>query len=219
MLAKQPEDRFQDGMALARAIAAYEMARMARDTLTSAGFSSHDVPARDAGDGPLLGDADIQRHAVALDAHTPTPARLVDARRRMRCRERAEPNIGRLDEIVAAVSRGPVSAAIASALGASSAPPRRGPWLAIAVVALLAIGSAARHGYYQDRLRTLLPRTEFNDTLARAQRALDDGRLTGTRTARANCSRPRARRIPTTTSRARDSSTSAASFSIALTKR
>ena len=33
---------------------------------------------------------------------------------------------------------------------------------------------------YQDKLRAFLPRTEFNDTLTRAQRALDEGHLAGT---------------------------------------
>jgi len=52
------------------------------------------------------------------------------------------------------------------------------PWLAIAALVLIALGIGA--WAYQDRLRALLPRTEFNDTLARASRSLDEGKLAGT---------------------------------------
>ena len=51
------------------------------------------------------------------------------------------------------------------------------PWLGIAAIVVIALGAGA--WMYQDRLRALLPRTEFNDTLTRAQHALDEGRLTG----------------------------------------
>jgi len=49
--------------------------------------------------------------------------------------------------------------------------------LLFALALLFGAGFAAWH--YQDALRRLLPHTEFNDTLARAQRALDAGQLVG----------------------------------------
>ncbi|HEX5124224.1 MAG TPA: protein kinase, partial [Rhodanobacteraceae bacterium] len=174
MLAKQPEDRFQDGLALAEAIAMYEEGHRGdipatsvspgefrRETPVMGLFSATPVS---SGDTPLPS----MRHTPAPISATPRDFETT--------RERAEPNLGRIDEIVAAVSddRPHVDRA-----RAARARRTRGPWLAMTIVALLAIGAVAAWKY-QDRLRTLLPRTEFNDTLARAQRALDEGRLTGT---------------------------------------
>ena len=175
MLAKQPEDRFQDGMALAEAIAAYENGHQG------------DVPA------PIISSHDFRRETPVMGLfsatpaasgdtplpsmrHTPTPSHAIPREADLP-RDRAEPNLGRIDEIVAAVSDDRPHGDRTRA--AQRARPTHRPWLAIAVVALLAIGAVAAWKY-QDRLRTLLPRTEFNDTLARAQRALDEGNLTGT---------------------------------------
>ncbi|WP_049621632.1 hypothetical protein [Frateuria defendens] len=60
------------------------------------------------------------------------------------------------------------------------APRRAWPWLLLGVaVALLALWLG------QDRLRSLVPNTELNDTLGRAEQALRDGRLDGQDGARA----------------------------------
>jgi len=177
MLAKQPEDRFQDGMALAEAIAAYEHGTHADAPLSVPGFSSNELRR----ETPVMGlfsatsgmSGDMPLPSMR---HTPTPSHATP-REMDTTRDRAEPNLGRIDEIVAAVAEGRSHGDRARV--AQRARQTRGPWLAIAVVALLAIGAVAAWKY-QDRLRTLLPRTEFNDTLTRAQRALDEGRLTGT---------------------------------------
>ena len=162
MLAKQPEDRYQDGQELAAAIA--EFARRA--------------------DGGTLVEIDDARSSFRLEAFggdtfvPPTPSISARDSRDSGNRERSEPNIGRLDEIVAAVGDD-VMRAERSARSDRRVPRQSGRWLTIAAVIVVAIGAVAAWKY-QDRLRTFLPRTEFNDTLTRAQRALDDGRLTGT---------------------------------------
>jgi len=174
MLAKQPEDRFQDGMAIAEAIAAYENGGAAANATPA--FSSNELRRETPVMGlfsaatPSSGDTPLpsMRHTPTASITTP---RDVDMPR-----ERTEPALGRIDEIVAAVSDDRARGDRARAAQARNA---RGPWLAITIVALLAIGAVVAWKN-QDRLRTLLPRTEFNDTLTRAQRALDQGNLTGT---------------------------------------
>jgi len=173
MLAKQPEDRYQDGHELAQAILEFQ----------------HRI------DGGALAEIDEARMSFrqeafgtdtfvppmppisARDSHDPRDPRDSRDSRDSGNRERAEPNIGRLDEIVAAVGDD-IMRAERSARSDRRAPQAGRRWLGIAafIVLMLAAGTA---WHYQDRLRTLLPRTEFNDTLTRAQHALDEGRLTG----------------------------------------
>jgi serine/threonine protein kinase len=173
MLAKQPEDRFQDGMALADAIAAYENGHRGDVPIPPASISPNELRRETPVMGlfsatpPSSGDTPLPSMRLTPAPSHATP-RDVEA-----SRERAEPNLGRIDEIVAAMSDDRPHARTPY-----RSRPARGPWLAVAVIAVLAIGAAAAWKY-QDRLRTLLPRTEFNDTLARAQRALDEGRLSG----------------------------------------
>ncbi|HJT99526.1 MAG TPA: serine/threonine-protein kinase, partial [Rhodanobacteraceae bacterium] len=180
MLAKQPEDRYQDGAAIAAAIAAFERnggmasdgtiratdddASFWREPQVAGLFASTPTPAHGSPVPPLT--------------HTPTPPLSFSTPRETTPRERAEPNLGRLDEIVAAV--GEESLRGERSRTAHAMPRgRRGPWIGAALLVLLAVGIVGAWTY-QDRLRALLPRTEFNDTLARAQHALDEGRLSGT---------------------------------------
>ncbi|HET7925073.1 MAG TPA: protein kinase, partial [Rhodanobacteraceae bacterium] len=176
MLAKQPEDRFQDGMALAEAIAAYENGHRGETppASVSPGEFRRETPVMGLFSATPVSSGDTPLPSMRL---TPTPSQATP-RDFEASRERAEPNLGRIDEIVAAMSDDRPHGDRARA-AAHRARRTRGPWLAVAIVALLAIGGVAAWKY-QDRLRTLLPRTEFNDTLARAQRALDEGRLAGT---------------------------------------
>ncbi|HEY6892525.1 MAG TPA: protein kinase [Rhodanobacteraceae bacterium] len=173
MLAKQPEDRFQDGLALAEAIAAYESGHRGDLPLPPSSVAPNELrretPVMGLFSATPMSSGDTPLPSMRM---TPTPAHTTP--RDLDARERAEPNLGRIDEIVAAVSDDRPHARTTH-----RARRARGPWLAIAVVALLAIGAVAAWKN-QDRLRTLLPRTEFNDTLTRAERALDEGRLTGT---------------------------------------
>ncbi|HEV7489230.1 MAG TPA: protein kinase [Rhodanobacteraceae bacterium] len=175
MLAKQPEDRFQDGQEIALAIGELEGRNGANEMYAS---NPSDAFRRDT---PPIGPFNSMRTTPigAFDSMrtTPTrPQRAISTPRDSGSRERAEPNIGRLDEIVAAVSEDGMRAE-RGARTTYRQRSRRGPWLLAGLLLLIALGGAA--WMFQDRLRALLPRTEFNDTLARAQRALDQGRLTG----------------------------------------
>ena len=194
MLAKQPEDRWQDGAAVASAIASFERNGGHRADAPMSAFGGDDDAWRDPPIG-VYADTPVPSHRMAPLSHrtppdsqtsmplthTPTPPSgaprdHASHRERPEFRERSEPNLGRLDEIVAAV--GDDGAHERNERAASRS--RRGgvPWLGIAAIVVIALGVGA--WMYQDRLRAWLPRTEFNDTLARASRALDDGKLAGT---------------------------------------
>ncbi|MFO1518005.1 MAG: protein kinase [Lysobacterales bacterium] len=143
LLAKQPEDRFQDGAAVVAAVTALER---------------------------RIGTGEFPQWRGAGAVAEPAP-------RRAEPRQRAEPSLGRLDDIAAAVGRERLR---------SEGPARArrgggglGRWVfAVAALFVLAVGGvlAWRH---QDRLRALLPRTELNDLLARADQAAQAGRLSG----------------------------------------
>jgi hypothetical protein len=174
MLAKQPEDRYQDGASLADAIARIEQGEHAALRLDTTPAGSFWREPQLAGLFATSGVDDPT--PVAPLMHTPTPPS--DApRENLTPRERTEPAIGRLDEIVAAVG-GEAMRAERGHRPPAAARHRRTPWFAMAALVVLALG-AALAWTYQDRLRLLLPRTEFNDTLTRAERALDEGRLDG----------------------------------------
>jgi serine/threonine protein kinase len=191
MLAKQPEDRWQDGAAVAAAIASFDRNGGHRGDPPMTAFGGDDDAWRDSPIG-LFADTPAPSHRTPSLSHrtpphaetsmplmhTPAPPSAAlrepaSHRERTEFRERAEPNLGRLDEIVAAVG----DDGTRERAGARSRR-RRVPWLGIAAIVVIAAGAGA--WMYQDRLRALLPRTEFNDTLSRASRALDEGRLAGT---------------------------------------
>lgn len=169
LLATRPEERFQSGNDVAYAISEIESQMMdgalpelvlapmrtRRDPLsvdTLSGSSATTVPA-------LLG---------AMGSPAP------------RGNERSEPNLGRLDEMVAVLDDEVMRADRATPATRDSR--KRGSYRKVVVFALLVLLAVGVFAAWknQDPLRRLLPRTEFNDTLSRAQRALDAGRLTGT---------------------------------------
>ncbi|MCE7950496.1 MAG: serine/threonine protein kinase [Xanthomonadales bacterium PRO7] len=147
LLAKQPDDRFQDGAAVADAIEQIELA-IAR------------------GEHPELADSTIRRDAGA-DAGTrvitPTPAG--------GARHRAEPSLGRLDDIANAPMHRPQSSR-------SAAPPTRSRRWIFAVIAAVVIATLALW-FFQNRLRGLLPNTELNTLIARGDKALAEDKLVG----------------------------------------
>lgn len=143
LLAKEPEQRLQDGAAVAAAVEAIER-RLERGELAE-----------------LLRRRPATTPTLALPTIAPAEPR----------GSRAEPHIGRIDAIDTAPAR-----------SGRVAPVRRsgkGPWIFIvAAVLLLAAGGFALWRN-QDKLRALLPRTELNDVLARADGALAKGKLSG----------------------------------------
>lgn len=151
LLAKEPEQRFQDGNAVAAAIEQIER-RLERGELREL----------------LRGRVSTSAPTMALPAITPatTPA---DPG------ARAEPRLGSIDLIDSGPQR-------FSRVDNRQAKPRRrnlGPWIfTAAVVVVLGIGAFALWRN-QDKLRALLPRTELNDVLVRAESALVQGKLSG----------------------------------------
>ncbi|MGE5167787.1 MAG: protein kinase domain-containing protein [Deltaproteobacteria bacterium] len=150
LLAKQPEDRFQDGAAVADAIEQIELA-IARGEHPELADSSTPLPRRTSGD-----------EAATRAIPTTPPAGV---------RHRAEPSLGRLDDIAnAPMHRPPPHRAATPERGR-----RRWIFAAIAVVlvAVLALW------FFQNRLRGLLPNTELNTLIARGDKALAEGNLVG----------------------------------------
>lgn len=162
LLAKQPEDRYQNGQEVAAAIAEIER-HMANGAL----------PELDHAQPTFRRDTPLESFRATEPSPPPAGA------------DRAEPSLGRIDQIVAALDGDGVRAERNG--GANGRAPRkrasRNGLLAAGAIAALAIGALVAWNF-QDRLRALLPRTEFNDTLSRAQRALDAGKLTGADSAR-----------------------------------
>ena len=150
MLAKQPEDRFQNGAILADAIEQIEYALAQGEYPELA--SARDLPRRQ----PM--HIDTPTRAVPA---TPVPSN---------SRHRADPSFGRMDDIGAVAARRPS----ATARRAS-----RLPWVLAIVVILLAGGGWAAYTY-QNRLRSLLPSTELNGLITRGEKALNEGKLIGT---------------------------------------
>ena len=163
LLAKQPEERFQTGNEVAAAIVEIEDRIRAGVLPELAG-----VPVK------------FRREATPLDTlMAPSPVPSSQSFGGMR--DRAEPNLGRIDQIVAALGNDVMRAERESSTrvrARSRHDSKRAPTLLV-LLAVLAIGAFAAW-HYQDQLRRWLPRTEFNDTLSRAQQALAAGRLTGT---------------------------------------
>ncbi|NID05248.1 hypothetical protein HBF26_10145 [Luteibacter jiangsuensis] len=103
-------------------------------------------------------------------------------------RGRTEPTLGRLDDLDKPAS--PIDDGLPHIVvdaprrrtpppPASPRGPRKRGWL-IPVLVLVLIGAVTGLWLQQDRLRNMMPATELNDTLAQANRALDEGRLDGT---------------------------------------
>ncbi len=157
LLAKQPDERYQNGQQLADAIEQIEIA-----------IADGDLQELDNPEAAYLREVPGAAPASSgnrLTISTPAPA----------MRHRAEPSIGRMDDVVAAARWRPRGASARTPPPASS---RR--YLIVVVLLLLLAGGAGAAWFYQDRLRALLPNTELNTLIARGQKALGDNRLVGT---------------------------------------
>lgn len=167
MLAKQPEDRFQSGQQLAeaierieRSIAAGEHPELLETDADTGEFPTGEILLTEFDDGARI--------AGSMRPTTPSAA----------FHHRADPSLGRLDDLGETGSY--------RAVGRHS--PRRSAkraadwhgWITPAAIALVLVVAGASAWHWQDRLRNLLlPNTQLNDTLARAQKALADGKLLG----------------------------------------
>ncbi len=162
MLAKEPHERYQTGNEAAVAVARFEQAIEAGELPGLAG----------APDGFRREDRTIDTQVSAVPSPHPSPG---DAQ----AWHRADPALGRLEEIAAATDDHIMRASRSGPRRVARA--RRGPRIAawgVATALVAGIGAFATWKY-QDRLRAYLPNTELNDILARAQRALDAGQLDG----------------------------------------
>ena len=168
MLAKQPGDRYQSGAELADAIEQIEI-EIARGERPELG------PVNEAYRREILGVDTPARGTLQADVDGPTRAMPTRLTPPGGARFRAEPSIGRIDELAASSVRRPMQAPIARA----PAPGGAKRWLMIVAV-LLVLGGAFAAWRYQDRLRGLLPKTELNDLITRGQKALAEGKLVGT---------------------------------------
>jgi serine/threonine protein kinase len=167
LLAKQPDERFQNGATLADAIEQLEL-RIANGELAVV-----DDP-EEAYRREVPG-ADRPRRLTPRDDYgsdrptTPSAA----------LRGRADPALGRLDDVVAGNGFRPQDFRAERRDRARKGGGAARIWIgAIAVVLLLGAGAAWR---YQDRLRAWIPNTELNSLVARGEKALAEGRLIGSR--------------------------------------
>jgi len=163
LLAKEPEDRFQTGNEVAAAIAELER-DLPRDGFAPFGAGREDD--RQGESWPSMRSSETPPIASA-------PMFTADAR------ERAEPAIGRIDQIAATLDAEPMRADCDAPLAREARKPRRRAGVGVLLASALLLGAGFAAWHWQDALRQLLPHTEFNDTLARAQRALDAGQLVG----------------------------------------
>lgn len=153
LLAKQPEDRFQDGIAVVAMVEELE-SRMHQDEriescMTLPTYQS-EIPTAN-GTRPSL--------------QTPMPTE---------AHHRAEPSLGRLDDIATVIN----ASQEREGMRTWRAKPRRGHRVLSALISIVAIASF--FGWrYQDRLRAWLPNTELNELIARADQAFRVGRFSG----------------------------------------
>jgi hypothetical protein len=151
LLAKQPDERYQNGQQLADAIEQFEIA-----------IANNELPSLD---NP---DEAYRREVPGARPATPRPTTPPVAR------QRAEPSIGRMDDFVGAAPRRP-----ASARAAGNGRSRLN--IIVPVVLILLAFAAFGAWFYQDRLRGMLPSTELNSLISRGQKALAENRLVGDR--------------------------------------
>jgi serine/threonine protein kinase/tetratricopeptide (TPR) repeat protein len=185
LLAKQPEDRFQNGQQVADAIEQIEL-QMANGELPDMENPDDAYRREVPGGSPspaqrMTTPSPAQRMTtpppVQRGSSTPSPSQRTNTPSpQMR---RAEPSIGRMDEFVAVERRRP--GARTSESGRSEGGGRSAARIIVPIVlVLLLAGGAAGAWFYQDRLRALLPSTELNGLISRGQKALAENRLIGT---------------------------------------
>ncbi|MGB0133638.1 protein kinase domain-containing protein [Dokdonella sp.] len=166
LLAKEPHDRFQTGNDAALAIARYEKA-LANGELEGLETAPSEIRQESL-------SSETRVSPLPLTEHSPRPASSEASGR-----NRADPSMGRLEEILAATDDHIMRARRSSPQPARHKKSRTGLWVTLIVLLLATASGAGLIWKNQDWLRAFLPSTELNDILARAQRALDVDSLDG----------------------------------------
>jgi len=154
LLAKQPDDRYQNGQQLADAIEQIEIA-IANGEMPSLESPEESYRREVPGAAP--------RAATPRPPPTTPPAG---------SRQRAEPSLGQMDEVM-------TGARWRHAPNRDRAEARSRWHIIVPILLVLIILGGVVAWAYQDRLRALLPSTELNTLIARGQKALADNKLTG----------------------------------------
>jgi hypothetical protein len=186
LLAKQPDDRYQNGQQVADAIEQIEI------SIANGGLEVEDADDTYRREVPGGMPSPPPQNTVTpapVRRGTPEPARPrpetpAPARQRPEtpapAHLRAEPSFGAMDDVPAVERRRrPSSGRPPSARAEETGGSGRRIVITMIIVVLLAAG-AAGGWFYQDRLRALLPSTELNGLISRAQKALAEDRLVGT---------------------------------------
>ena len=167
MLAKKPDDRFQNGQQLADAIERLEHAIGAGEypQLAIANDEAGELPpgaiAFGNNESVLPGSARPTTPSVALHAY------------------RTDPALGRIDELGETGSYRALGRGAGVRGAARSGRQRRTQRAWIVALLLTIVLSAVAAWHWQDRLRQLVPNTQLNNTLVRAQKALAEDKLLG----------------------------------------
>ncbi len=166
LLAKEPHDRFQTGNDAAMAIARYEKA-----------IANGELP------GLEVEPDEATRVLRSLDTRvSPSPATRTSTppiSAEAHSRNRSDPSMGRLEEILAATDDHIMRASRVSNRRVKAKRGIKGIWIVLVVLLLGLVGSTFMLWKHQDWLRAFLPNTELNDILTRGQKALEAGNLDG----------------------------------------
>ena len=166
LLAKEPHDRFQTGNDAAMAISRYEKA-IANGELP-------DLDAETVQAARVIHSMDTSVSTLPETMVSPQPSSAD-----LHSRNRSEPSMGRLEEILAATDDHIMRASRVSNRKVKAKRRISVAWIFL-VLLLLGIGAGGFMLWkHQDWLRAFLPNTEMNDILARAQKSLDAGNLDG----------------------------------------
>ncbi len=166
LLAKEPHDRFQTGNDAAIAISRYEKA-----------IANGELPGLDAAPGQIAEEARAAETRVSPLPATDASPRPMSAD--ANSRNRSDPSMGRLDQILAATDDHIMRASRVSHRAVKPVRRNIGSRILLALLVLAIAAGGFMVWKHQDRLRAFLPNTELNDILARAQKALDAGNLDG----------------------------------------
>ncbi len=185
LLAKQPDDRYQNGAQLADAIEQIEIA-MAGGKLPALADGEEayrrEVPGAEQR-GPERTPTGSRTPTTFTPAPARTPAPMPQEGQPTQLtpapmRHRFDPSLGRMDEAVSTSGYMPASRR-ETPRSATQSSGRRGWIIALPVLLIVLLGGGYTAWHFQDRLRALLPKTELNSLIARGDKALDEGHLTG----------------------------------------